>query len=287
MLADIRMRDRPPRVWGDADIGEGTDGWEDRPPCVWGKLPFAAPGGKLAGQTPMRVRKTLAHLCFWRSVRRFLFTLHDLAVRVRAAAWSRSSLVVWPELPNQGPSSKIIQVVDRGVVVRRHELTDQEWELLAPLISRAATGRPRVEDRQVINGMVYKIRAGISWRDLPEHYGPWKTVYTRFRRYAIGTRRGEILLGEGVQGQTVGCGHRADLLRASTSRRSAGGRSHIRALTPTPGQTPGSGGNPYTTSQDATVSRTGPRALGEARCRTDLHMREGGPRIAQLATLYG
>ncbi|MGQ5228609.1 IS5 family transposase [Streptomyces sp. yara] len=70
-------------------------------------------------------------------------------------------------------------------MVRRHELTDQEWELLAPLIPRAATGRPRVSDRQVINGMVYKIRTGISWRDLPERYGPWQTVYTRFRRYAL------------------------------------------------------------------------------------------------------
>ncbi|WP_427155754.1 IS5 family transposase [Streptomyces sp. TRM70308] len=70
-------------------------------------------------------------------------------------------------------------------MVRRHELTDQEWALLAPLIPRAATGRPRVEDRQVINGMVYKIRTGISWRDLPERYGPWKTVYTRYRRYAL------------------------------------------------------------------------------------------------------
>ncbi|WNE93873.1 IS5 family transposase [Streptomyces luomodiensis] len=70
-------------------------------------------------------------------------------------------------------------------MVRRHELTDQEWELLAPLKPRAATGRPRVEDRQVVNGMVYKIRTGISWRDLPERYGPWKTVYTRFRRYAL------------------------------------------------------------------------------------------------------
>ncbi|MFF7894054.1 IS5 family transposase [Streptomyces sp. NPDC007907] len=70
-------------------------------------------------------------------------------------------------------------------MVRRHELTDRNWELLAPLIPRTATGRPRVEDRQVINGMVYKIRTGISWRDLPERYGPWMTVYTRFRRYAL------------------------------------------------------------------------------------------------------
>ncbi|WP_406840950.1 IS5 family transposase [Streptomyces sp. AHU1] len=70
-------------------------------------------------------------------------------------------------------------------MIRRHELTDQEWELLAPLIPRAVTGRPRVSDRQVVNGMVYKIRTGISRRDLPERYGPWKTVCTRFRRYAL------------------------------------------------------------------------------------------------------
>ncbi|MGW7007962.1 transposase [Streptomyces sp. NPDC054933] len=69
--------------------------------------------------------------------------------------------------------------------MRRHELTDHERELLVPLVPRAATGRPRVKDRQVVNGMVYKIRTGVSWRDLPERYGPWKTVYTRFRRYAL------------------------------------------------------------------------------------------------------
>lgn len=71
-------------------------------------------------------------------------------------------------------------------MIRRHELTDLEWELLAPYIPRAATGRPRVSDRQAINGIVYKIRTGVSWRDLPERYGPWQTVYTRFRRYALG-----------------------------------------------------------------------------------------------------
>ncbi|MFJ3673719.1 IS5 family transposase [Streptomyces sp. NPDC090106] len=50
---------------------------------------------------------------------------------------------------------------------------------------RAATGQPRVEDRQVVNGMVYKIRTGISWRDLPERYSSWQTAHTRFRRYAL------------------------------------------------------------------------------------------------------
>ncbi|WP_443073677.1 transposase [Streptomyces sp. NBC_01478] len=70
-------------------------------------------------------------------------------------------------------------MVDHGGVIRRHELTDQEWELLAPLIRRAATGRPRVDDRRIVNGMVYKIRTGISWRDLSDRYGSWQTVCTR------------------------------------------------------------------------------------------------------------
>ncbi len=75
------------------------------------------------------------------------------------------------------------RVMVHGGVTRRHELTDQEWELPAPLIPRVATVRPRTEDRQVVNGMVYKIVTGISWRDL--RYRPWKTLPTRFRRYAL------------------------------------------------------------------------------------------------------
>ncbi|MGW0489089.1 transposase [Streptomyces olivaceus] len=50
---------------------------------------------------------------------------------------------------------------------------------------RAATGPPRVEDRQVINGMVYKIRTGISWRNLLERFEPWKTIYARFHHCGL------------------------------------------------------------------------------------------------------
>ncbi len=50
-------------------------------------------------------------------------------------------------------------------------------ELLATLLPRTATDRPRVEALWVVNGMIYKIRTGLSWRDLPERYGPWKTLY--------------------------------------------------------------------------------------------------------------
>lgn len=74
-------------------------------------------------------------------------------------------------------------------VIRRHELTDREWELLAVGDTAGHDGPTCVDDRKIINGMVYKIRTGISWRDLPARYGPWKTVYTRFRRYCEAAMR--------------------------------------------------------------------------------------------------
>jgi transposase len=70
-------------------------------------------------------------------------------------------------------------------VVRRHELTDEQWLVIQPLLPvSGARGRPRVDDRRVINGMLYKCKTGIAWRDLPERYGPWTTVYNRFWRWA-------------------------------------------------------------------------------------------------------
>jgi transposase len=70
-------------------------------------------------------------------------------------------------------------------VVRRHELTDEQWQVIQPLLpASGAKGRPRVDDRRVINGMLFKAKTGVAWRDLPERYGPWKTVYNRFWRWS-------------------------------------------------------------------------------------------------------
>ncbi|MGW0917199.1 transposase [Streptomyces sp. NPDC002784] len=83
--------------------------------------------------------------------------------------------------------------------MHRHELTDQEWDLLAPLIPQAVTGRPGANDRQVSNGMVYKIRTDLPWRDVPDRYGPRQTVYTRFRHYALSDVFAQAL--QQIQGQ--------------------------------------------------------------------------------------
>ncbi|MFF6834716.1 transposase, partial [Streptomyces sp. NPDC012438] len=72
------------------------------------------------------------------------------------------------------------------VVVRRHELSDAEWAVLSRLLPSSGTaGRPRSDDRAVLNGIVWKLRTGSAWRDVPERYGSWQTLYTRFRRWAL------------------------------------------------------------------------------------------------------
>src|SRR5579875_8393 len=70
-------------------------------------------------------------------------------------------------------------------MIRRHELTDAQWAVLAPLLppQRAATGRPAKDHRTIINAILWRLRTGVPWRDIPERYGPWQTVYTRFRRW--------------------------------------------------------------------------------------------------------
>jgi transposase len=67
---------------------------------------------------------------------------------------------------------------------RRHDLTDAEWTLIAPLLPNKPRGVPRVDDRRVISGIFYILRTGAPWRDLPERYGPYTTVYNRYNRWA-------------------------------------------------------------------------------------------------------
>ncbi|WP_435053495.1 IS5 family transposase [Kitasatospora phosalacinea] len=67
----------------------------------------------------------------------------------------------------------------------RGDLTDAQWAALEPLLPRGIkAGRPPLHTkRQLINGIRFRTRTGIPWRDLPERYGPWETVYGLFRRW--------------------------------------------------------------------------------------------------------
>jgi transposase len=66
----------------------------------------------------------------------------------------------------------------------RFELTDAEWSIIAPLLPDKPRGVPRRDDRRVLNGIFYILRTGSPWRDLPDRYGPYTTVYNRFNRWA-------------------------------------------------------------------------------------------------------
>jgi transposase len=70
--------------------------------------------------------------------------------------------------------------------MRRYELTNEEWERIKDLLPPENTGkkgRPGKENRVMLNGMLWITRSGSQWRNLPDCYGPWESVYARFRKW--------------------------------------------------------------------------------------------------------
>jgi transposase len=68
--------------------------------------------------------------------------------------------------------------------MNRGDLTDEQWNKWRSLLpKRKKTGRPAEDDRRVINGILWILRTGAPWRDLPERYGKWGTVSSRFYRW--------------------------------------------------------------------------------------------------------
>ncbi|MFJ4633946.1 IS5 family transposase [Streptomyces sp. NPDC088847] len=67
----------------------------------------------------------------------------------------------------------------------RGDLTNAEWERLESFLPLGGARGGRWSDhRRVINGVLYRVRTGVQWRDLPERFGPWETVYKRHRRWS-------------------------------------------------------------------------------------------------------
>ena len=66
---------------------------------------------------------------------------------------------------------------------RRYDLTDFEWSVIQPLLPNKPRGVPRVDDRRVLNGILWRFRTGSPWADIPERYGPSTTCYNRFVRW--------------------------------------------------------------------------------------------------------
>ena len=70
--------------------------------------------------------------------------------------------------------------------MRRHELIDEEYEQIAPYLPKQNTqgGGQWCDHRKILNGIFWRLHTGCPWRDIPERYGPWKTIHGRFNRWS-------------------------------------------------------------------------------------------------------
>ncbi|MFI6582898.1 transposase [Embleya sp. NPDC050493] len=67
----------------------------------------------------------------------------------------------------------------------RGDPADGEWELIEPLLPFGERGPYPGRPRDCLDGVMWRFRTGRPWRDVPERYGPWQTVYQRFQAWAL------------------------------------------------------------------------------------------------------
>jgi len=66
----------------------------------------------------------------------------------------------------------------------RSDMSDLEWQFIKGILPNKSRGVKHVDDRRVINGIFYVLRVGCPWRDLPDQYGLYTTVYNHFNRWS-------------------------------------------------------------------------------------------------------
>ena len=75
-------------------------------------------------------------------------------------------------------------------IPKLYELEDAQWDRIKGYFPPYRTGRPSsLDNRTALNAILWLMRSGAPWRDLPERYGSWKTVYSRFRLVRTGFSR--------------------------------------------------------------------------------------------------
>lgn len=110
-------------------------------------------------------------------------------------------------------------------------LDDAAWSSIEPLLPKNQPGARRVDDRRVISGIIHVLRSGCRWRDCPEDYGPYTTVYNRFNRWSrrkIWQRLYETFVEQGRIGGTVAI----DSTHVKAHRSAAGAQKKHRRIRP-------------------------------------------------------
>ena len=123
-------------------------------------------------------------------------------------------------------------------------LSEEQFARLRPLLPSDTRGIPRVDDRRVISGIIHVLQSGCRWRDAPACYGPYKTLYNRFVRWA---RKG---VWERIFQTFAGAGMATTLMLDATyvkaHRSAAGGKG---GPTPRPSGARAAGAPPRSTSR--------------------------------------
>jgi transposase len=68
--------------------------------------------------------------------------------------------------------------------MHRHELSDEQWTQVESVIPTRRGPHAKRGDRDFVNAVMWRLKTGAPWRDVPDRYGSWKTVYNRFDRWA-------------------------------------------------------------------------------------------------------
>lgn len=117
----------------------------------------------------------------------------------------------------------------RCPAVARYDVSEAEWRIIEPLLPPHGRGKARVDDRRVVNGIFfYVLRTGSPWRDLPERYGPYRTVDNRFNRWS---RKGVWLtMFEALAARSPQALHLIDSLIVRAHQHAAGGKKGVRII---------------------------------------------------------
>ena len=124
-------------------------------------------------------------------------------------------------------------------------LSDEAWKALSPHLPRGKPGKPRVDDRTVISGILHVLKTGCRWRDVPPVYGPPTTIYNRYNRWsqrrvwqrifekmaAAGPIPDELSIDSShVKAHRSASGSKRGSLKKRSAARGAEGRARIHAL---------------------------------------------------------
>ncbi len=111
-------------------------------------------------------------------------------------------------------------------------LSDEQWSAIQPLLPTDVRGKERVDDRRVISGIIFVIKSGCRWCDCPPEYGPAKTIYNRFVRWAergVWERLFRVLAGRGrsLEVQMIDSTHIKAHRSASGAKRGSKSRQSV------------------------------------------------------------